>query len=106
MVSIVDSAVHVGNTQASIGTVARPSHQTLVVKQRLRLADRAPQLYREQQEDHGSLVVPGRLGTLGTVRTLQPNVRTWELRQILRCCAAHYIITLHFVICTFLLFWD
>ena len=40
VVSVVDGAVHVGNTQASIGTEAWPSHQTVVVKQRLRLAGR------------------------------------------------------------------
>ena len=93
MFSIVDSAVHVGNTQTSIGTEARPSHQTVVVKQRLRLAGRARQLYGEQEEDHGSFVVPG---TLGTVRTLQqynipPGTHRADLRAAtdiaVLCCS-------------------
>ena len=58
VVGVVDGAVHVGNTQTSVRTEAWPSHQTVVVKERLRLAGRAPQLYGEQcEEDHVHSVV-------------------------------------------------
>ena len=45
VLGVVDGAVHVGHTQPTVRTEAGPSQQTVVIKERLRLAGRTRQCY-------------------------------------------------------------
>ena len=45
VLGVVDGTVHVGDTQPTVRTEAWPSHQTVAIKERLRLAGRTRQCY-------------------------------------------------------------